>query len=79
MERLDLVTLRKMQPIALATDVDVAICAVWDFQSSTSFKSFAVCLNATIVLNLLVDGAGQVGDRRSSPLALMKGFCLGSI
>lgn len=54
--------LKKTQHMALATDVDVAIGVVWDFKRSASFKLFGVRMNATIVLNLLVEGAGRVEE-----------------
>lgn len=46
----------------MALDVDMVVKCIWDFLSSASFKTLDVCLNATIVLNLLIDGVGRVGE-----------------
>lgn len=44
------------------TDVAVLISNIWTFESSASCEDFTTRLYASIVLNLLVDGCGLVGE-----------------
>ncbi|KAJ9645086.1 hypothetical protein H2201_001119 [Coniosporium apollinis] len=59
---LDLVQNQGPKPTVRPTDVEVAIRAMWDYRSVAAIRTFRARFLATLILNLLVDGAGHVGE-----------------